>query len=92
MERKAGKGGGKAKKARKGGKWKEMQGNASKGGRGEESEKWRGRRGEVGKSGGGAIGGGGWYSEILRKSGCWKTPVFCEGVVKVHFPHPNFGS
>ncbi len=30
--------------------------------------------------------------KILHFSGCWKTPVFCKGVAKVHFPHPNFGS
>jgi len=30
--------------------------------------------------------------EMLHFSGCWKTPVFCEGVEMVHFPHPNFGS
>jgi len=30
--------------------------------------------------------------KVLQKSGCSKTPVFCEGVEMVHFPHPNFGS
>ncbi len=30
--------------------------------------------------------------KILQISGYWKTPVFCEGVEKVHFPYPNFGS
>jgi len=33
-----------------------------------------------------------WKKEFLQISGGWKTPVFCEGVEMVHFPHPNFGS